>query len=60
MGGGLIERGLPKNLVQRGGAYQGVLLVAQTGVMSIHGQGRIWDSLWEIIDVDEEKKRAEI
>ena len=34
-------------------------LVAQTGVISIHGRGRILDSLWEITDVDEEEKRAE-
>ena len=33
-------------------------LVAQTGVISIHGHGRILDSLWEIVDVDEEEKRA--
>ena len=34
-------------------------LVAHPGVISIHGHGRILDSLWEIIDVDEEEKRAE-
>ena len=29
-------------------------LVAQTSVIIIHGHGGILDSLWEIIDVDEE------
>ena len=33
-------------------------LVAKTGVISIHGHGRILDSLWEIVDVDEEEERA--
>ena len=33
-----------------------MILVAQTGVISIHG--RILYSSWEIIDVDEEEKRA--
>ena len=33
-------------------------LEAQTGVISIHGYGRILDSLWEINYVDEEEKRA--
>ena len=31
-------------------------LVAPTGVISIHGNGGILDSLWKIIDVDEEEK----
>ena len=34
-------------------------LVAKTGVISIHEHGRILDSLWKIIDVDEKGKRAE-
>ena len=33
-------------------------LVAQTGVVSIHGLGGILDSLREIVDVDEKEKRA--
>ena len=35
-------------------------LVARTGVISIHGHGRDLDSLWEIVDVYEEGKRAKI
>ena len=35
-----------------------VRLVAQTSIVSIHGHVGIQDSLREIIDVDEEKKRA--
>ena len=34
-------------------------LVGQTGTISIHGHVRISDCFWEIIDVDEEKKRGE-
>ena len=33
-------------------------LVAQTGIISIHGNVGIQDCLWEIIDVDKEEKRA--
>ena len=33
-------------------------LVAQTGVVSIHGHVRILDSLREIVDLDEKEKRA--
>ena len=33
-------------------------LVAQTGIISIHGHVGILNCLWEIIDVDEEEKRA--
>ena len=31
-----------------------ITLVAQTGVISIHGHSRALDSLWEIIDVNVE------
>lgn len=32
--------------------------MTQTGIISINGQSGSLDSLWEIIDVAEEKKRA--
>ena len=31
-------------------------LVAQTGIISIHGNVRFLDSLWEIIDINEKEK----
>ena len=41
------------SLIQPG---QVVGLVAQTGIISIHGYVRFLDSLWEIIDVNEKEK----
>ena len=41
------------SLIQPG---QIVGLVVQTGIISIHGNVRFLDSLWEIIDVNEKEK----